>query len=132
MSRVAGLLLLLAVAMPAQACRCDTSPSFEAVSKDAPVLVQARVLEYDQRSSSGHPLAMLLEVTKPIRNARAGERIRVWGDNGMLCRPYVTLFPVGSEWVFALGSDPMPPPSQAEANVRDLSISVCGKHWRKP
>ena len=48
----------------------------------------------------------------------------MWGDNGALCRPYVTSFPVGSEWVFALDG-----PGSKPGMTSDHTISACGSYW---
>jgi len=69
------------------------------------------------------PLSMMVEVIQPIKDTRAGERIRVWGDNGMLCRPYVKNFTVGTEWVFALG------PLQEKPGLREFALGGCGARW---
>lgn len=45
---------------------------------------------------------MELEVLEVIKGDEERQNIRVWGDNGALCRPYIKSFPVGTEWVMAL------------------------------
>src|SRR5262249_24186430 len=125
MRRALCALLLALAAAPATACTCGTWAPFLDASKNVPVIVHARVLEYD-RKSGDFPLAMLIEVIQPARNAAVGEKIRVWGDNGMLCRPYVSAFPPGTEWVFALGGDHRLAPEQQAANLREFSIGGCG------
>ncbi len=55
-------------------------------------------------------------------------RIRIWGDNGALCRPYVSGFARGTEWIFAIAplastkGDPGSAPG-------DYSINGCGAYW---
>ena len=125
----AYLLLLAACPALAQACTCGSWAPFLEASKATPVVVHARVLEYGNYSPGGYPVSMLIEVISPVRNAKAGEKIKVWGDPGFLCRPYVSNFPVGTEWVFALGGDSMFMPKQEHPQVREISIGGCGAYW---
>jgi len=62
---------------------------------------------------------VIIEVLKGGDDRR---EIRVWGDSGALCRPYVTAFPRGSRWIFALKR-------LGEPTARDYAISVCGEYW---
>jgi len=48
--------------------------------------------------------------------------IRVWGDDGALCRPYVSAFPRGTRWIFALKR-------LREPAAQDYAISICGDFW---
>ena len=48
--------------------------------------------------------------------------IRVWGDTGALCRPYVTSFPIGTRWIFAVRRSHTP-------GEGDYAITFCGEHW---
>ena len=100
---------------------------FSEAEKDAPVLVHARVLEYGDYRGGDSPGSMIIEVLTPLRQAKAGERIKVWGDPGNLCRPYVSAFPRGTEWVFALGAERRSPPRQHSR--QELAIGGCGAYW---
>ncbi|MEH2051386.1 hypothetical protein [Nostoc sp.] len=40
----------------------------------------------------------------------------------MQCRPYVTQFPIGTDWVLALSKD-------LRTEKRELAISGCGEYW---
>ena len=48
--------------------------------------------------------------------------IRVWGDDGALCRPYISAFPLGTRWIFALKR-------LREPAAQDYAISICGDFW---
>jgi len=123
---VIGLMAWQALAV---ACTCFRGSAFPEASDAAPVVVHARVLQHSDRESGGMPLAMLIGVINPLRNAGAGEKLKVWGDNGILCRPYVMQFPVGTEWILALGTDPMFPPAPSSAGIRQFTIGGCGAYW---
>ena len=126
--RLAALALALATAAtaaprPGFACSCAWAGSFLTVAPRAPLVVRARVLSY-HGERAGLPLAMDLAVVAVLRGELKEERIRVWGDNGMLCRPPVTTFPIGSEWLLALDG-----PGSKPGMTPDHSISACGRYW---
>ncbi|MDG1772579.1 MAG: hypothetical protein P8H32_03990 [Oceanicoccus sp.] len=64
--------------------------------------------------------------------------IRVWGDNGKLCRPRIENFPVGTQWVMSLtkitsdipdnGFNPNTP-NMSYGRLNDYYLSKCGANW---
>jgi hypothetical protein len=61
----------------------------------------------------------IVEVLKGTETRRV---IRVWGDDGALCRPYVSAFPRGTRWILALKR-------LREPAAQDYVISICGDFW---
>src|SRR6185503_18031891 len=126
MKAIAGVLCLIGLVSTAEACRCDLNgASFEHLAKNATLVVQGIV--DSQASPKG---SIQVSVSRVLKGSldRAAEPIRVWGDDGKLCRPYVSTFPPGTEWVFVLdnrsfhGFPRQPGP-------RDYSLSICGAYW---
>ena len=109
-----AMVLLLAFPAVAQACRCATGAPFEEASQRSPVIVQARVIAYGDVLGD-IPTSMTVEVVRVLKGEVRERRMKVWGDPGNLCRPYVSRFPIGTEWVFALDAR--------------SAISICGVHW---
>jgi len=109
--------------LPAQslACRCGWQGSFLSLANTAPVIVYAEVLEYTHDDN-----AMQVRVHDPIKGKLTASRLTVWGDNGMMCRPPVRQFPVGSRWLFILNGDGSKP---AKLGPAQYAISLCGSHW---
>jgi hypothetical protein len=106
---------LLVLPGDCQACSCGGAPGFFTASARAEVVVRGKVLSYQSNS-------MEVEVREVFKGATQPAKIRIWGDNGMQCRPYVTQFPIGTEWVFAVSKEAGTPAS-------DYVISVCGDFW---
>lgn len=111
----------------AYGCSCISSKSsFVQLTKRSELVIRGRVIEYvwykDDQEKKRTPLAMTVEVKEVYKGAAKLGKIVVWGDNGMQCRPYVTRFPVKTEWVWALSKDP----STAKGK---LAISACGEYW---
>lgn len=69
--------------------------------------------------SRGVDRAMEVEVFEVLKGSARGRRLRIWGDDGAQCRPYVSGFTVGTEWIFAVN----------RLRGGDYVISVCGEYW---
>jgi hypothetical protein len=113
--------------LPTYACSCvDNGSSFVQKAKRAKLVIRGKVTKYhwhkDDREHNGTPLAMTVGVKEVYRGATKLSNIVVWGDNGILCRPYVTQFPIGTEWVLALSED-------SWTSKGELAVSVCGEYW---
>lgn len=64
---------------------------------------------------------MLLDVSEIIQGNKVKENMKVFGDNGALCRPYVTMFPKGKKFIFALET----------SESREYFISSCGMFYKQ-
>jgi len=111
--RLLTLLVTLLAPGVALACSCMWSGPFTKVALGTDLVVLAEVRSYYRHSMD----VALVEVLKGGEDRR---EIRVRGDSGALCRPYVTAFPRGTRWIFALKREP---------GTRDYIISVCGEYW---
>lgn len=110
--------VLLAGGCPA--CSCAWTGSLLAVAPRADSIVRGKVVAYHGRSR-GIDLAMDVEVYEVLKGFVAAKRIRIWGDNGAQCRPYVNSFPAGTEWLFAI----------RKTSGGEYDISVCGEYWAR-
>jgi len=126
MKAIAGALCFIGLVSGAEACRCDVNgAAFQHLANNGPLVVQGIV--DSQATPKG---SIQVRVSRVLKGSldRAAEPIRVWGDDGHLCRPYASTFPPGSEWFFVLdnrsfGGFP------AQPGPRDYSISICGAYW---
>jgi hypothetical protein len=88
---------------------------FTKVALRTDLVVLAEVRSYSRHS-------MDVAVIEVLKGGDERPAIRIWGDNGALCRPYVTAFPRGTRWIFALQR-------LREPGARDYTISICGDFW---
>ncbi len=111
-------------------CKCEEwAGPFLHVKKDAVIIVHTKVLKYFKpKEDSGLGWSMDIKITKLINGEEKRNVIRVWGDNGALCRPHVTQFPINTQWMFILFDSY---DSSPEEPVNDYSISNCGEYWLK-
>jgi hypothetical protein len=115
MSILRTLTLLATLLAPgvALACSCMWAGPFTKVALGTDLVVLADVQAYYRHGMD----VTVLDVLKGTEDRPV---IRVWGDTGALCRPYVTAFSRGTRWILALKREP---------GTRDYIISVCGDYW---
>jgi len=129
-----ALTVALSVASPtlALACSCIWAGPFTRVAPTQPVIVLAEVLAHERH-------AMDVKVVEVLKGAEPRATIRIWGDNGALCRPYVSGFSVGTTWLLAIRALPeraaADPPGRSSAGFHSppgdahYTISGCGAFW---
>jgi hypothetical protein len=114
----------------AHACMCVPWPlgathaaSFLTVARDAELVVVAEVVRHVGKRHTKRKIheAMRVTVLEVLQGTAERTTLTVRGDNGVLCRPYVSRFPPGTKWVLAL--------SPAHEKRGDYSISSCGEYW---
>ena len=117
--------LILGSAKDVVACTCMWGGPFMKVAPASTLVVRGRIL----RHTGDGPVSkteMDVEVLEVISGRTDKRVITVSGDNGILCRPYVSAFQIGTEWVLAL--------MRAGRNIQDkgdYAISICGTYWLK-
>jgi hypothetical protein len=117
-SRLGRFLAILAIALVpgvALACTCAWVGPFTKMALGTDLVVLGEVRAYDRHG-------MDVTVFEVLRGRDPRRTIRVWGDTGALCRPYVTSFPIGTRWIFAVRRSRTPSES-------GYAISFCGEHW---
>jgi hypothetical protein len=67
---------------------------------------------------------MKIEVVETLKGATEDRRLVVFGGDGMLCRPDISRFPVGSAWVLALNG-----PGSKAGVEGGWALSICGEYW---
>jgi hypothetical protein len=127
-----ALVALLTAQNLAMACTCSWRGPFAKVALGQELVVYGEVLDYYKHS-------MEVKVLEVLRGKEDRGTIRIWGDNGALCRPYVESFPIGTRWLFAVSSLPKDMVDDQSPSLwsrlfsspskRDYVISICGDFW---
>ena len=120
------LLFVLLFSFKAWSCSCDCigDCSFSVVSDNLDFVALVKVVEftdYLDLSLPDHPQmpnAMIVEVVKKYKGKESRTRIKIWGDNGMQCRPYIANFQLGKHYLIA-------PSLGAEEQLEDYYLYVC-------
>jgi len=134
---VLGMALLVNLTLPsgAVACRCLWGGPFSKVALHKEVIILGELLSYYKNS-------MDVQVIEVIKGTEDRKTIRIWGDNGALCRPYVSGFPTGTTWLFAVSALPTKTVGEqlrfsseegfiSSSDNKEYAISICGEFWLK-
>ena len=108
-------------------CSCDWEGPFLEMSQESDLVVRVKVLEHQKMMEiyeDSIPNAMIVEILEVFKGEEKSKQVKVWGDNGFLCRPYLNMFPIGSEWIVNLHKGEQ---IIDGAEKEDFSISICGE-----
>ncbi len=125
MLRSVLVILLFAIAFSnhSAACDCFGPLNFcETLHDNNPDLVVLAVKKADQAHG------MQVEILEVLKGAESRQQVLVWGDNGFLCRHYVSQWSVGDTVIFSLhliGQFSALP----QEDSTDYFISVCGTYF---
>ena len=124
---VLALLAMLTFPGPALACSCSWAGPFTRAAPGKALIILGEI-------QSHHRNSMDVTVVEVIRGREERARIRIWGDNGALCRPYVSGFPIGTTWLLAVSPLPdavtgRPDGFSSPPGAPEYAISVCGEFW---
>lgn len=113
------------------ACSCEWIGPFFKVAKGTDLVVLVKIISYGSYSGN-MPMSMDVEVIELIKGDETRRVIKIWGDTGILCRPYLSRFQSDSVWVLSLFK------SRSEGYFRhpnekegDYNISGCGEYYMK-
>ena len=110
------------------ACTCVNSSPFFDITSNVDLIIIGKTISYGEVSQfSGQPLSADVEIQRVLKGNTALDKIRIFGDNGALCRPYVTKFPLNTTWVFALNflsTGPNGEPQYAISGCGEFSLRV--------
>ena len=76
---------------------------------------------------------MEVEIVEVYKGTETRKKLVVWGDNGILCRPYLSQFDTGKYYVIAFykASDGSKGHVHEDERPTDYAISICGDYWLK-
>jgi hypothetical protein len=121
---------------PAHACSCSTDTPFSEASTRADLVVLGKVLSHGNPNTTPHDNNMNLQVLEVLSGSDERTVIRVWGDNGMQCRPYTSQFDNDAIYVMALRrissirsyASPLNQTPSSIESPTDYEISICGAY----
>lgn len=100
------------------ACSCSWKGPFMTVARDAVIVVKGKII----RHNPGTKPSIDIHVNEVLSGAMLDSGMRILTGDGMHCRPDMSLFPPGTEWIIALNG-----PGAKAGN--ELAISHCGEYW---
>ena len=113
------------------ACDCNYEGNFLKMQKRTPLVALIKVTKYltfDTIYNKIIPMSMEVELIDKYKGKETRKTFIVWGDNGILCRPYLSQFKEGIYYVIAFDTGNYSR-SQKDEKDTDYSITNCGCYW---
>jgi len=127
-------IFLSQVTMKTYACDCESQGNFYKVSPKSDLVALVKVnkyLTFKDIYDSPTPMSMEVQILEVFKGSEKRTKIKVWGDVGHLCRPYLNQFSVDSLYVIAFHKGENGNFGHKEETDNDYSISNCGEYWLK-
>ncbi len=114
------------------ACGCTTDGSFLEVSTGSKLIAVVEIQNYlthEEMMGEDVPTSMSVRIKQVLKGKVLTDEIIIWGNNGFMCSPYLSIFEEGTTWVMSLKKSPMEAHQNAE--LHDYGISNCGENFLK-
>ena len=115
-------IFILMLSHKAFACDCESLGAFLKVASETEFVALVKVTRYltfKDIDGKRTPMSMEVEIIDIYKGKETRKTIIVWGDNGALCRPYLSRFNQGQYYVIAF----------YKCKTDDYFISNCGDYW---
>ncbi len=121
--------------MKTYACDCVYQGNFYKVSPNSDLVALVKInkyLTFKDIYDSPTPMSMEVEILEIFKGVDNRKKVKVWGDAGNLCRPYLSQFSVDSLYVIAFHKgEKRSEFGHRDETENDYSISNCGEYWLK-
>ncbi|MDH7914647.1 hypothetical protein [Winogradskyella sp. SYSU M77433] len=101
-------IMLISFSSFACECECEGDCSFSGVANGMEFVALVKVIEYSDFLNEeiiGYegkmPFSMTVEIIKKYKGTESRKRIKIWGDDGAQCRPYIAEFEIGKYYLIA-------------------------------
>ena len=128
----------LTIGQTAFACDCDYNGTFLELAPKTKLVALVKVKKYltfENIFNITHdvkiPMSMKVEIIEIYRGKERRKTVKVWGDSGNLCRPYLAEFELDKYYVIAFykGMRGSKEYGHKKEKKTDYSISICGEFW---
>jgi len=105
------------------ACDCNYNGNFLKMQKRTPLVALIKVTKYltfDTIYNKIIPMSMEVEVINKYKGKETRKTFTVWGDNGILCRPYLSEFKEGMYYIIAFDSGNY---NRSQKDERDIDFN---------
>ena len=117
------------------ACDCGWGGGFLKMAPKTELVALVKVTKYltfKYIYGKRTPMSMEVEIIDVYKGKETRKTIIVWGDNGALCRPYLSEFDKGKYYVIAFYNGlNVSEFTHVYEKPTDYSISNCGEYWLK-
>lgn len=127
------IILLATLSKITFACDCESKGAFLKVAPTTEFVALVKVTKYltfKNIYNKQTPISMEVEVIEIYKGTETRKSIIVWGDNGILCRPYLSQFDTDKYYVIAFHKNPENTKGEEiKEKATDYYISSCGDYW---
>jgi hypothetical protein len=127
-------IFFLSIGQRILACDCDNQGEFLTVAPKTKLVALVKVTKYltfKDINGKQTPMSMEVEIIEVFKGKEKRKSIIVYGDNGNLCRPYLSGFGIGKFYLTAFdpGLEGSKGFTHMDEKLTDYSISICGEYW---
>ncbi|KAA3440555.1 hypothetical protein [Rufibacter hautae] len=124
------LAVMTLIWLPAISCSCGTARNFIKATQKADIIALVKIKEYQDfftLTGAGpepinQPQSVQVEVVQVLKGKEERKEVKIYGDDGALCRPYIDVFKKDQFYVIGLYK------GDSEAG-EDYAVSICGEFW---
>lgn len=114
------------------ACGCNVERPFLQTSINAKLIAVVEIqdyISYNEMMGEEVAVSMSVKVKKVLKGVEYQSEITVWGNNGLMCSPYLDIFEPGTKWIMAFRDAPIE--AYGNAKSAHYGLSNCGEHFMK-
>jgi hypothetical protein len=138
MKRLLPIIIGLLIWNAGLSCDCKYMGNFLKVSQYPELIVIVKVKQYEDYfeltgaapDTIHQPMSATFEIIRVLKGKTDKKEIKVFGDDGALCRPYIDTFKKDGYYVVGLAKCTN---VERENNIRetteDYQIWTCGEYW---
>lgn len=132
--KLVSIIAFLTLGQISFACDCGSQGDFLKVVQKTQFVALVKVtqfLTFKDIYNKKIPMSMEVEIIEIYKGKETRKKVTVWGDNGILCRPYLSKFELGKYYVMAFfkGTEDARGFALEDEKITDYSISICGEFW---
>ena len=118
-------------------CSCNYAGNFIKATSRTDIVAIIRIKDYDDYfkldgaapQTINQPLSVTVEVISVLRGQEARKEFKIFGDDGVLCRPYIGVFKKDKYYVVGLYRCGTADREGIKETPNDYQVSVCGEYW---
>lgn len=119
-------------------CECKGDCSFSVIANNQDFVALVKVISFDNYLDykisdyeGKMPYSMTVEIIKKYKGSENRKTIKIWGDNGALCRPYISNFKVGEVYLIAPEKISSSKNVNKVENPEDYTFFICWTDYLK-
>ena len=118
-------------------CSCNFMGNFLKATSQADIVAIIRIKDYGDYfklegaspQTINQPLSVTVEIVSVLRGLEDRKEVKIFGDDGVLCRPYINVFKKDRYYVVGLYKCGNADREGIKETPNDYQTSACGEFW---